>query len=118
MPSSAKVLPGTPLAAVSFAFVDTETTGLSPRSGGRVCEVGIVVTKGGREVKRFQSLVNPDCPISCGAMMVHGITDEMVEQEPCFKELAGEVAECLQGSVFVAHNAPFDVGFLKAEFER
>ena len=118
MPSSASFVAGRPLGEVPFAFLDTETTGLSPRTGGRVCEVAVVCVVGGREVSRFSSLINPETPISYGAMMVHGISDEMVEQEPTFAELADELHSQLDGKVLVAHNAQFDVGFLQAEFTR
>lgn len=118
MPSSASFAPGKALRDVPFAYLDTETTGLSPRTGGRVCEVAVVCVQGGREVGRFESLVNPETPISAGAMMVHGITDEMVEQEPTFAELADELSAQLHGKVLVAHNASFDVSFLQAEYAR
>ncbi|MBI5595252.1 MAG: 3'-5' exonuclease [Elusimicrobia bacterium] len=118
MPSSVKSASGRPLAEVPFAFLDTETTGLSPRTGGRVCEVAVISVQGGREVGRYATLLNPECPISYGAMMVHGITEEMVEQEPTFAEVADEVSRHLEGKVLVAHNAPFDVSFMQAEFAR
>ena len=118
MPSNVKPVSGKPIADVDFAFLDTETTGLSPRTGGRVCEVAVVSVRGGREVARYSTLLNPECPISAGAMMVHGITDEMVEQEPTFAEVADEVASHLEGKVLVAHNASFDVSFMTSEFAR
>jgi DNA polymerase III epsilon subunit family exonuclease len=97
-----------------LAVVDVETTGLSPRYGDRVIEIGLVRTEGGFETT-FQSLVNPCHPISPGAMAVHGITEEMVDSAPTFGELAESLRPILDGATLVAHNAPFDLSFLNAE---
>lgn len=122
MPSSAKLSerlgPGKPLSEVSFAVLDTETTGLSPRYGGRVCEVAVVTLKGGRETGRWETLIDPQCRIDSGAMAVHGITQAMVAGQPTFAEVADDLDDLLTGSVLVAHNAPFDVSFLSAEYAR
>jgi DNA polymerase III epsilon subunit family exonuclease len=97
-----------------LVVVDVETTGLSPRYGDRVVEIGLVRAEGGVEAT-FQSLVNPCYPISPGAMAVHGITQEMVESAPAFGELAETIWPILDGAILVAHNAPFDLSFLNAE---
>lgn len=97
-----------------LVVVDVETTGLSPRYGDRVVEIGLVRAEGRAETT-FQSLVNPRHPISPGAMAVHGITEEMVESAPTFGELAECIWPFLGGAILVAHNAPFDLSFLNAE---
>lgn len=107
-----------PIAEVPFAFLDTETTGLSPRGGGRICEVAVLTIQGGRPVGDFQSLVNPEGPIDPAAVRIHGISDEMVAESPTFRRLAKRLHGLLEGKTLVCHNAPFDVGFLTAEFAR
>lgn len=101
---------------VAFAFVDTETTGLSPKSGGRVCEIAVLKVRAGKTLESFCRLVDPGCPIDFGARMVHGITDEMVAGQPRFADLADAVEGLLADAVFVGHNANFDLGFLASEF--
>jgi DNA polymerase-3 subunit epsilon len=101
-----------------FAVVDVETTGLSPAFGDRVCEIAIVHLQGNTELETFSTLINPGRPISPGAAAVNGITDAMVATAPSFRDVASEIVRHLDGSVFVAHNAPFDLAFLAAEFQR
>jgi DNA polymerase III subunit epsilon len=103
---------------VAFAVVDVETTGLSPAFGDRVCEIAIVRLHGTSSPATFTSLVNPGRPLSQGAATVNGITPEMLATAPTFHDIVGEVGRHLEGGVFVAHNAPFDLGFLDAEFQR
>ncbi len=107
-----------PICDVPFAFLDTETTGISSSRGARVCEIAILSVQNGRRLDLFQTLINPDCPIEWGAQQVHGISDEMVAQSPTFSEIAPKVREILQGKAMVCHNAPFDLSFLRSEFER
>jgi len=97
-----------------LVVVDVETTGLSPRYGDRIVEIGLLRVEGGREVT-FESLVNPRRPISPGATAVHGIAQEMVDVAPLFGELADHIWRLLDGAVLVGHNAPFDWSFLNAE---
>jgi DNA polymerase III epsilon subunit len=104
--------------ASNFAVVDVETTGLSPAFGERVCEIAIVHWQDGKEVDAFSTLVNPERPISPGAASVNGMTDAMVANAPLFRDVAPEICQRLTGQVFVAHNAPFDLGFLGMEFRR
>ncbi len=103
---------------VAFAVVDVETTGLSSAFGDRVCEVAIVRVQGEGQPTPFTSLVNPGRPLSPGAAAVNGITPEMLATAPTFPDIAEEVIRQLEGGIFVAHNAPFDLGFLAAEFQR
>lgn len=97
-----------------LAVVDLETTGLSPRYGDRIIEVGLVRAEEGAETT-FESLINPRHPISPGATAVHGITQEMVESAPTFDELAERIWHFLDDAILVAHNAPFDLSFLNAQ---
>lgn len=101
-----------------FAFLDVETTGLKPERGHRVCEIAVVRTVGRLETRRFSSLVNPGRRIGAGAQAVNGITDSMVAEAPRFHELLDETLPLLEGAVVVAHNAPFDLGFVNNELRQ
>src|SRR5712671_4645823 len=96
--------------------VDVETTGLNPDAGDRVCEVGAVKLRGSGVVQTFESLINPQRPISAGAYAVNGISPAMVATAPSFPEVAQKLWEMMEGTVLVAYNAPFDRGFLVSEF--
>jgi DNA polymerase III subunit epsilon len=98
-----------------LVVVDVETTGLSPSYGDRVCEVGIVRAQDDQILDTYQSLVNPQRPISPGASRVNGLRDKDVCQAPVFAEIAREVLARIDGATLVCHNAPFDLGFLEAE---
>jgi len=104
-----------PLDAVTFNVLDVETTGLNPHFGDRVCEIALLRCEGGRESGRFHSLVNPGRPISPGAFAVNRIREEDLIDAPVFSDIAAMVLEMLADSVVVAHNAPFDLGFLASE---
>ncbi len=104
-----------PLAAVDLVFIDVETTGLYPAFGDRVVELGALKTRGETEIDTFAELIDPQRSISPGAAAVNGITAEMLVGRPTFAELAGRFAEFINGAILVAHNAPFDFGFLTAE---
>jgi DNA polymerase III epsilon subunit family exonuclease len=102
---------------------DTETTGLDPFSGDRIIEVGLVVLRLGPDgavVDREEHvhLVNPGIPIPKTITGITGITDADVVNAPPFSELAEALARRFAGSIAVAHNYPFDLGFLTVEFER
>lgn len=108
----------TRLTEATFAFLDTETTGLSPQRGGRICEIAIVRTQGGKTVDSWDSLIHPGRPIPPEVTAIHGIDDSMVEDSPRFSEVAAQVCEMLDEAVLVAHNAPFDIGFVSWELSR
>lgn len=106
-----------PIEAASLAFLDFETTGLDPARGDRVVEIGLLRTRG-REVEvEFESLVNPLRPMGYGAYRVNHISDQMLSGAPTFSELADQVLSLLNGTVVVAHNAAFDLGFLSSELK-
>jgi len=106
------------LSSARFAFLDLESTGLSPWFGDRICEIGIVLTEGRRIKQQVQILVNPERPLSLSAASTSGLTDEQLSRAPFFVEVADDIAEWLKGTVVVCHNAQFDVQFLDSEFRR
>lgn len=109
--------PTTPLDELTFTFVDVETTGLDPATGDRVCEIALLRVQGDQEIARFASLVHPQQPMRPGALAVHGITDAMLVEAPPFAAILPQVDALLQDAVLVAHNARFDVGFLRHEWQ-
>ena len=107
----------TALENVKFACLDTETTGLSPVGGGKICEIAVSVTQNGQPIERFSSLINPHIPMHPSVIAVHGITNEMVAGAPAFEDILPKLWNILEGCVLVAHNAEFDLNFLRAEFQ-
>jgi DNA polymerase-3 subunit epsilon len=106
-----------PLIETEFAVFDVETTGLNPAYGHRVCEVACQRLRGGVEVGRFEALVDPERRISPGAFAVNGITPDMLADAPPFAAVAPGLLALMDGAVLVAHNAPFDLGFLAVELD-
>jgi DNA polymerase-3 subunit epsilon len=106
------------LANAKFAFLDLETTGLSPWFGDRICEVGIVLTEGKRIKQTYQTLVNPERLLSPAAASTNRLTDAELIIAPVFYMIAREVSACLADTIVVCHNAPFDLQFLDSEFRR
>ncbi len=104
---------GTPLSEVAFVVVDLETTG-SRTADSMITEVGAVKVRGGEVLGEFQTLVNPGVPIPAFIAVLTGITDRMVADAPVIDTVLPAFFEFARGCVLVAHNAPFDVGFLKA----
>ncbi len=101
-----------------FAFLDLETTGLSPWFGDRICEVGILISEGKRIKETYQQLVNPERPLSPAAASTNGLKDAELAEAPPFDRIAAEVEARLRGSVVVCHNAQFDLQFIDSEFRR
>ena len=102
----------------SFTVIDVETTGLNP-AVDRIIEIGAIKFLSGVESGKFLTLVNPLICISPGATAVNHITDDMVVNAPVFADVADILWEFLGDTdVFVAHNAAFDLAFLKMEFSR
>lgn len=98
-------------------FLDTETTGLYPAQGHRVIEVAAVEVVNRRFTKNhFHFYLNPDREIDQGAQEVHGISLEFLQDKPRFAEIADDLIAFIADSELIAHNAPFDVGFLNSEF--
>jgi DNA polymerase-3 subunit epsilon len=104
---------GRPLRDVTFCVVDLETTGGSAQAGSMITEIGAVKVRAGEVLGEFQSLVNPHQAIPPFIAVLTGITDSMVAAAPTIEQVLPQFLEFAAGCVIVAHNAPFDVGFLK-----
>lgn len=97
-------------------ILDTETTGLDPKEGHRIIEIGCVEMLSRRLTgNNFHFYLQPDREIDAEAMAVHGITNEFLADKPRFKEIAAELIRYLQGAELIIHNAPFDINFLNHE---
>jgi DNA polymerase-3 subunit epsilon len=99
--------------------LDTETTGLNPRTGDRVIEVGCVELFNRKLTgNNFHRYINPERDSDEGALAVHGLTTEFLRDKPRFHEIVEELREYVKDAEVIIHNAPFDLGFLNHEFER
>ena len=100
-------------------FLDTETTGLEHKLGHRIIEIGGVEMRNRRLTNRhFHRYLNPDRDIDEGALAVHGISLDFLQDKPRFAEIAAEFLDFVRGAELIIHNAPFDIGFLNAELDR
>jgi DNA polymerase-3 subunit epsilon len=104
---------GIPLADVTFVVVDLETTGGSPATSA-ITEIGAEKVRGGELLGEFQTLVNPQMSVPPFIAVLTGITDAMVAEAPRLPAVLPTFLEWARGGVLVAHNAPFDLGFLRA----
>jgi DNA polymerase-3 subunit epsilon len=96
--------------------LDTETTGLEPRHGHRIIEVGAVELVDRQLTgQHFHVYINPEREIDQGALEVHGITEEFLRDKPRFAEIADDLMAFVDGAELVIHNAPFDIGFIDNE---
>ncbi|HIG64882.1 MAG TPA: DNA polymerase III subunit epsilon [Methyloprofundus sp.] len=96
--------------------LDTETTGLNPKEGHRIIEIGCVELVNRRLTDRqFHMYINPERHIDDGAIEVHGITNEFLVDKPLFKEVVDDFVDFIRGAELIIHNAPFDVGFIDQE---
>jgi DNA polymerase-3 subunit epsilon len=99
--------------------LDTETTGLDPRSGHRIIEVACIEMVNRRFTgHHLHKYINPEREIDEGAQAVHGISLEFLADKPKFADIADEFLEFINGAELIIHNAPFDIGFLNAELDR
>lgn len=108
---------GRPLVRTTFVVLDLETSGGAPHLGAHITEIGAVKVRGGEVLGKFQTFINPGTPIPFFITALTGITDEMVAESPRIAEVLPMLLEFLgpeTETVFVAHNAPFDLSFLKA----
>ena len=104
--------------SATFVVLDTETTGLEQEKGHRICEVGAIKLRAGKELDRLASLLHPERLIPPEATATHKITDEMVKAAPPFAAFAPQLRPFLAGTVLVGQNIEFDLSFLNAEFQR
>lgn len=99
--------------------LDTETTGLEVTLGHRIIEIAAVEIVNRRLTRRtFHRYIDPQRDIDPGALEVHGLTREFLQDKPRFGEIAAEFLEFVDGAELIIHNAPFDVGFLDHELSR
>ena len=99
--------------------LDTETTGLEAAAGHRIIEIGCVEILNRRPTgQKFHRYLNPEREIDAGALAVHGIDSARLQTAPKFAEIVDELLAFISGAELIIHNAPFDVGFLDAEFAR
>lgn len=99
-------------------ILDTETTGLDPKSHRLIEFAGLEMVNRKLTGNSLQLYVHPERDIDPDAQRVHGISLDMLEGKPVFAEVAQQIADFIQGAELIIHNAPFDIGFLNAEFAR
>jgi DNA polymerase-3 subunit epsilon len=98
--------------------LDTETTGINPKLGNRVIEIGCVeLVNRMLTGNNFHVYINPERESEEGALNVHGLTTEFLRDKPRFFEIADKFRDYIQGAEVIIHNAPFDLGFLNHEFK-
>ncbi|NNU15741.1 DNA polymerase III subunit epsilon [Parvularcula sp. ZS-1/3] len=98
---------------------DTETTGFSHKDGDRLIEIGAVeMIDGNLTGENYHTLVNPERDVPIEAFRVHQISTEMLKDQPLFPQVAEAFLAFIEGAELIAHNAPFDVGFINFELTR
>ena len=103
------------ISSCEFTIFDVETTGLFPHHGDKICEIAAIrVNSSCRRARKFSSLVDPLRPISYGAFSVNRITGDMLAGKPTIDEILPFFLNFTEGSVLVAYNAGFDLGFLES----
>ncbi|MDP2863330.1 MAG: 3'-5' exonuclease [Desulfobacterales bacterium] len=101
-----------------YVIFDVETTGFSHQHGARIIEIGAVLIADGNIISEFQSLINCGKVVSRQAQKVHGITDRMLFGQPAPEDIFPDFHKYISESTLVAHNAVFDISFLRYEFSR
>jgi len=97
--------------------LDTETTGLEPKNGHRIIEIGCVELVDRKLTgNTFHQYLQPGREIDPGAIEIHGISNEFLADKPLFEDIVDDFVEFIRGAELVIHNAPFDVGFINNEF--
>jgi DNA polymerase III subunit epsilon len=98
---------------------DTETTGLDPKSGDRVVEIGLIelinhIPTG----NSFHRYMNPERPMPAEALRIHGLDDAFLADKPLFSAIAAEIMQFIEDATLIAHNSAFDMAFLNFELKR
>jgi DNA polymerase-3 subunit epsilon len=97
--------------------LDTETTGIDPKSGHRIIEIGCVELIDRKLTgNNYHVYINPEREVDEGAFKVHGISNEFLADKPVFEEISTDFFDFINGAELIIHNAPFDVGFIDHEF--
>ena len=100
-------------------ILDTETTGLDPKMGHRIVEIGAVELINHTPTGvNYQTYINPERDVDPGAQEIHGLTNEFLKQHPTFGDISAEFIDFLSNSTLVIHNAPFDLAFINMELDR
>ena len=100
-------------------ILDTETTGLDPKLGHRLVEIGAVELINHTPTGvNYQTYINPERDVDPGAQEIHGLTNEFLKQHPAFKDISTEFMNFLSDSTLIIHNAPFDLAFINMELSR
>ncbi len=100
-----------------YAIIDIETTGGNPKRD-KITEIAVLIHDGQKVIREYSTLINPECSIPYHISALTGITNEMVANAPKFFEVARDLVELTNDTVFVAHNVSFDYGFVRSEFQR
>ena len=99
-------------------ILDTETTGLEPKQGHRIIEIGCIELINRRKTERnFHQYLNPERDIEDGAFNIHGLSNEFLSDKSRFADIAQEFIDFIRDGELIIHNAPFDVGFINAELK-
>lgn len=99
--------------------LDTETTGIDPAQGHRIIEIGALeMVNQLPSGERLHIYINPEREIDAGAVAIHGLTNEFLDDKPVFADIVDEFLAFIGDSMMVIHNAPFDMGFINAELAR
>jgi DNA polymerase III subunit epsilon len=106
------------LSNARFAFLDIETTGLSPWFGDRICQIAIVLTEGKRIKSTVDLLINPERELSPAAAHVNELDEAKLSGSPRFEEITGQLEALLKDAIIVCHNAKFDIQFLDNEYRK
>lgn len=102
--------------AVRQIILDTETTGLRPEDGHRIIEIGCIeMIDRKRTGEHFHQYINPEREVDPGALQVHGISNEFLQDKPLFSEIVSDFIRFVEGAEIIIHNAPFDLSFLNHE---
>ena len=100
-------------------ILDTETTGLDPKMGHRLVEIGAVELINHTPTGvNYQTYINPERDVDPGAQEIHGLTNEFLKQHPAFGDISAEFINFLSDSTLIIHNAPFDLAFINMELSR
>jgi DNA polymerase III epsilon subunit family exonuclease len=106
------------LSNARFAFLDIETTGLSPWFGDRICQMAVVVTEGRRVKSTVDLLLNPGRSLSPAVFHVNGLRESKLSAAPLFEDVTDQLEALLKDAVIVCHNAKFDLQFLDNEYRK
>jgi DNA polymerase III epsilon subunit family exonuclease len=101
-----------------FAFLDIETTGLSPWFGDRICQIAVVLTEGKRIKTTLDLILNPEHEISPAAFHVNKLNEEKLSAAPLFEDVTKQLEALLNDAIIVCHNAQFDLQFLDNEYRK